>query len=150
MESIIMEGHAGGLAGHFGVDKIVTWLSEHFYWPGMEHDISRFVERCRVCRVAKTRSTNAGKERFPAGRFSKLQARSDGPFQVLQRINDNAYKIELPGEYNVSGTFNVADLSPYVTDDESGEFEEIETIQQDSGTNLLLAGEYGALEYQKF
>ncbi|GJS86348.1 retrovirus-related pol polyprotein from transposon 17.6 [Tanacetum coccineum] len=91
-----------------------------------------------------------GKDRFPAGRFSKLQARSDGPFQVLQRINDNAYKIELPGEYNVSGTFNVADLSPYVTDDESGEFEEIETIQQDSGTNLLLAGEYGALEYQKF
>ncbi|GKC94625.1 putative CCCH-type zinc finger family protein, partial [Tanacetum coccineum] len=30
-ESIIMEGHAGGLAGHFGVDKAVTWLSEHFY-----------------------------------------------------------------------------------------------------------------------
>ncbi|GKC94626.1 RNA-directed DNA polymerase [Tanacetum coccineum] len=63
-----------------------------------------------------------GKERFPAGRFGKLQARVDGPFGVLQRINDNAYKIELPGEYNVSGTFNVADLSPYVTDDECGKF----------------------------
>ncbi|GJY66145.1 RNA-directed DNA polymerase [Tanacetum coccineum] len=25
-ESIIMEGHAGGLAGHFGVDKTLTWL----------------------------------------------------------------------------------------------------------------------------
>ncbi|GJR40630.1 putative CCCH-type zinc finger family protein [Tanacetum coccineum] len=64
-----------------------------------------------------------GKERFPPGRFGKLQARADGPFRVLKRINDNAYKIELPGEYNASATFNVADLSPYVTDDQSGESE---------------------------
>ena len=30
---------------------------------------------------------------------------------MLERINDNAYKIDLPGEYNVSSTFNVSDLS---------------------------------------
>ena len=30
---------------------------------------------------------------------------------MLERINDNAYKIDLPGEYNVSATFNVSDLS---------------------------------------
>ncbi|XP_027357450.1 uncharacterized protein LOC113866850 [Abrus precatorius] len=41
------------------------------------------------------------KERFPEQRKSKLQPRGDGPFQVLERINDNAYKIELPGEYNM-------------------------------------------------
>ncbi|GKE24444.1 RNA-directed DNA polymerase [Tanacetum coccineum] len=34
------------------------------------------------------------------------------------KINDNAYKLELPGHYNVSATFNVADLSPYVGDSE--------------------------------
>ena len=39
--------------------------------------------------------------------------RGDGPFQVLERINDNAYKLDLPGEYNVSATFNVSDLSPF-------------------------------------
>ncbi|XP_028785068.1 uncharacterized protein LOC114740980 [Neltuma alba] len=33
------------------------------------------------------------KERFPAQRKSKLAPRGDGPFQVLERINDNAYKI---------------------------------------------------------
>ncbi|XP_057443380.1 uncharacterized protein LOC130735373 [Lotus japonicus] len=36
------------------------------------------------------------KERFPEQRKSKLQPRGDGPFQVLERINNNAYKIELP------------------------------------------------------
>ncbi|GJU56217.1 hypothetical protein Tco_1229931 [Tanacetum coccineum] len=77
------------------------------------------------------------KERFPAGRFGKLQPRADGPFRVLKRINDNAYKIELPGEYNVSVTFNVADLSPYVTDEEGIELEETENVQQDSWTNLF-------------
>nr|GEY32372.1 hypothetical protein [Tanacetum cinerariifolium] len=59
-ESIIKEGHAGGLVGHFGVTRTVAWLSEHFYWPRMKRDVTRFVEKCRVCKVAKTRSTNAG------------------------------------------------------------------------------------------
>ena len=36
---------------------------------------------------------------------------------MLEKINDNAYKINLPGEYGVSCTFNVADLSPYFEDD---------------------------------
>ncbi|KAD4385328.1 hypothetical protein E3N88_25496 [Mikania micrantha] len=54
------------------------------------------------------------KERFPRGRNSKLHPRADGPFRVLARINDNAYKIDLPGHYNVFATFNVSDLSPYL------------------------------------
>ncbi|RDX69109.1 hypothetical protein CR513_51823, partial [Mucuna pruriens] len=36
------------------------------------------------------------KERFPIQRNSKLKPRGDGPFQVLARINDNAYKLDLP------------------------------------------------------
>uniref|UniRef100_A0A2N9HGW5 Uncharacterized protein n=1 Tax=Fagus sylvatica TaxID=28930 RepID=A0A2N9HGW5_FAGSY len=58
------------------------------------------------------------KERFPAKRRSKLLPRGDGPFQVLERINDNAYKLDLPGEYNVSATFNVTDLSPFDVGDD--------------------------------
>jgi hypothetical protein len=54
------------------------------------------------------------KECFPPGRFRKLRDRADGPFRILQRINDNAYKVDLLGHYGVSATFNVADLSPYV------------------------------------
>jgi len=57
------------------------------------------------------------KERFPSKRKGKLMPRADGPFEVLERVNDNAYKIDLPGDYQVSATFNVSDLSPYEDDD---------------------------------
>ncbi|GKC53015.1 hypothetical protein Tco_1075760 [Tanacetum coccineum] len=51
---------------------------------------------------------------------------------VVWRINDNGYKIELPGHYGVSATFNVADLSPYTKGDK---------LDVDSGTSRFLEGE---------
>jgi len=71
------------------------------------------------------------KQRFPEQRKSKLSPRGDGPFKVLQRIGDNAYKLELPGDYEVSATFNVADLVPYLAVDED----------LDSGSNPFQEGE---------
>ncbi|GAV91578.1 hypothetical protein CFOL_v3_34971, partial [Cephalotus follicularis] len=60
---------------------------------------------------------NLRKERFPSKRKSKLSPRADGPFEVLERVGDNAYKIKLPGDYGVSDTFNIGDLSPFVEDE---------------------------------
>ena len=58
------------------------------------------------------------KDRFPNLRKSKLMPRGDGPYKVLSKINDNAYKIDLPStEFGVSNSFNVADLTPYTGDD---------------------------------
>uniref|UniRef100_A0A2N9HL76 RNA-directed DNA polymerase n=1 Tax=Fagus sylvatica TaxID=28930 RepID=A0A2N9HL76_FAGSY len=37
------------------------------------------------------------KERFPAHRKTKLHPRGDGPFQILEKINDNAYKVKIRG-----------------------------------------------------
>ena len=54
----------------------------------------------------------AQKRVFPARSKNKLMSRADGPFEVLERIDDNAYKVDLPRDYGVSATFNVADLSP--------------------------------------
>nr|KYP50633.1 Transposon Ty3-I Gag-Pol polyprotein [Cajanus cajan] len=51
------------------------------------------------------------KDRFPSKRESKLSPRGDGPFQVLKKINNNAYVLDLPSEYGVSPSFNVSNLS---------------------------------------
>ena len=61
------------------------------------------------------------KERFPSRRKNKLMPRSDGPFKVLEGINDNAYKVELPGDMGISSTINVGDLTPYLEDGEEGD-----------------------------
>lgn len=37
--------------------------------------------------------------------------RGDGPFQVLESINNNAYTIDLPLDYEVHNTFNMCNLS---------------------------------------
>ena len=58
-----------------------------------------------------------------------MNPRGNGPFQVLERINDNAYKINLPDDYGVSATFNVSDLSPF-------DFDEVD----DSRMNLYEEG----------
>ena len=36
----------------------------------------------------------------------------------MEWINDNAYKLDLPGEYNVSAPINVSDLSPFDVGDD--------------------------------
>jgi hypothetical protein len=36
--------------------------------------------------------------------------RADGRFKILVKINDNAYKLELPLEFGASPTFNISDL----------------------------------------
>jgi len=46
-----------------------------------------------------------------------LLPRGDGPFLVLEKINDNAYKIGLPASYGMSNSFNVADHSPFTSEE---------------------------------
>ena len=59
------------------------------------------------------------KDRFPNLRKSKLMPHADGPFKVLEKINDNAYKLELPVDFGVSPTFNIADLKPYLGEEDA-------------------------------
>jgi len=46
-------------------------------------------------------------------------SRKDGHFQIIKRVNDNAYKVDLLGEYNVSATFNVSDIYLFDVGDDS-------------------------------
>lgn len=53
------------------------------------------------------------KDRFPSHIKSKLAPRVHGLVELFEKIEDNAYKVDLPNEYGfVSTTFNVGDRSP--------------------------------------
>jgi hypothetical protein len=62
------------------------------------------------------------KDRFSDLRKSKLMPRAARPYKILEKINDNAYKLELPPEFEISRTFNISDLKPYL-----GEEDELES-----------------------
>ena len=70
------------------------------------------------------------KDRFPNQRKSKLMPRGDGTFQVLKRINDNAYELDMPDTFLSSHTFNISDLTPFSVG------------LQNSWSNSLQLGEY--------
>ncbi|KAK1626851.1 hypothetical protein QYE76_001166 [Lolium multiflorum] len=120
------ESHAGGLTGHFGREKTLLMLADHFSWPKMRRDVGRYVKRCITCNKSKSKlkphekkgKNNAArmnkkrkemlfkpgdmvwvhflKDRFPKLRKSKLLPRGADPYKVLAMINDNAYSIDLP------------------------------------------------------
>jgi hypothetical protein len=61
------------------------------------------------------------KDKFLDLQKSKLMPCAAAPFKVLEKINDNAYKLELPPEFGVSSTFNISDFKPYLGEED--EFE---------------------------
>jgi hypothetical protein len=45
-------------------------------------------------------------------------SRAAGPFKILAKINDNAYKLELPPKFGDSPSFNISDLRPYLGEED--------------------------------
>ncbi|KAK1607201.1 hypothetical protein QYE76_030874 [Lolium multiflorum] len=52
---VLEESHAGGLMGHFGREKTLLMLADHFYWPKMRRDVDRYVKRCITCNKSKSK-----------------------------------------------------------------------------------------------
>ncbi|GKB15241.1 putative CCCH-type zinc finger family protein [Tanacetum coccineum] len=56
------------------------------------------------------------KDRLPAGANVKLHDRKVGPCHILKKINDNAYKLQLPSHLKTLDVFNVKHLVPFKGD----------------------------------
>jgi len=66
----------------------------------------------------------------------KENYQADGPFEIIEWLNDNAYKV-----YGISATFNVANLSPCLDDDYLKELRANSSSQgeNDGGPPLLVS-----------
>ncbi|KAE8701689.1 hypothetical protein F3Y22_tig00110515pilonHSYRG00071 [Hibiscus syriacus] len=56
------------------------------------------------------------RDRFLVGEYNKLKDRKIRPYEVVQKINDNAYRLRLPSHLKTSDVFNVKHLSPCFVD----------------------------------
>lgn len=59
------------------------------------------------------------KDRFRPGTYNKLKSRKIGPLTIVEKINNNAYRLKLPPDMNIADVFNVKHLVPYVAEDEA-------------------------------
>ena len=56
------------------------------------------------------------KYRFSVGEYNKLSAKKIGPVEIVEKINSNAYRLQLPSHIRCSDVFNVKHLLPYYGD----------------------------------
>jgi hypothetical protein len=59
-ENLLKENHSGGLARHFGHDKMFSKLNGSYFWLGMRTNVKKFLDRCRIFHHAKRKRKNTG------------------------------------------------------------------------------------------
>jgi CRISPR/Cas system-associated endonuclease Cas1 len=59
------------------------------------------------------------KDRFPENANARFNHELMVHSKYFKKINDNAYEIDLPSAYDVTKSFNVSDLSPFMDPIES-------------------------------
>nr|GEZ82648.1 putative reverse transcriptase domain-containing protein [Tanacetum cinerariifolium] len=135
---IMRESHKSKYSIHPGSDKMYQDMKKLYWWPNMKADIATYVSKCLtyaklpkssqgydtiwviVDRLTKSAIFTPIRETDPMdklkgvvrfGKWGKLNPRYVGPFKVLERVEDNAYKLNLPEELSrVHNTFHVSNL----------------------------------------
>ena len=74
-------------------------------------------------------SAQKGKNRF--GKVRKLAVRFIGPYRIIGRVGEVAYRLELPEDMNLHPVFHVSMLRKHIRDPNSIEPERIPELRQD-------------------
>ena len=57
-----------------------------------------------------------GRSTLSLGKYKKLSPRYCGPYKVIKKIREEAYKLKLPTHLKVHDVFHVNLLKPYILD----------------------------------
>ena len=48
---ILSIAHESPMSGHLGINKIYHKIINHFYWPGLKSDVSKYCKTCHTCQM---------------------------------------------------------------------------------------------------
>lgn len=69
------------------------------------------------------------KDRFAVREYNKLKPRKIGPVEIIEKINANAYRLQLPDHLRTANVFNIKHLFRHEPEDVD--------LPADSGSNLF-------------
>nr|GEV73265.1 hypothetical protein [Tanacetum cinerariifolium]GEW58665.1 hypothetical protein [Tanacetum cinerariifolium] len=105
---IMHESYKSKYSIHPGSDKMYQDLKQLYWWPNMRQILPLMV----MLKVSPWK----GVVRF--GKWGKLNLRYIGPFKVLSKVGDAAYRLELPHKLNrVHNTFHMSNLKKCLSDE---------------------------------
>ena len=90
---ILSIAHESPMSGHLGINKTYHKISNHFYWPGLKSDVSKYCKTCHTCQmVGKPNQTipKAQLQPIPAfdEPFSRILIDCVGPLPLTKSGNE--------------------------------------------------------------
>ncbi|GKC54983.1 putative nucleotidyltransferase, ribonuclease H [Tanacetum coccineum] len=85
------------------------------------------------------------KERFPAHEYNKLAAKEIGLVEIVEKINSNSYRLQLPSHVRTFDVFNVKHLIPFVGNSSDDD----DVAVPDSRSNLLYPGGNDTVQFEE-
>lgn len=50
---LLIKNHHEGKANHRGINETLEYLKRNYYWIGMKHSTSQYINACEICQRAK-------------------------------------------------------------------------------------------------
>ncbi|GJS89550.1 putative reverse transcriptase domain-containing protein [Tanacetum coccineum] len=125
LRTVIMhESHKSKYSIHSGSDKMYQDMKKLYWWPNMKADIATYVSKCLTCAKVKAEHQRPSgllvQPKIPEWKWDNITMDYwyVGPFKVLGKVREVAYKLDLPEELNrVHNIFHVSNLKKCYADE---------------------------------